>query len=33
MKILVYDVISIDQKTLMEYDAKQASLEEVLGIL
>ena len=30
MKILVYDVISIDQKTLMEYDAKQVSLEEVL---
>ncbi|MFP3222416.1 MAG: D-2-hydroxyacid dehydrogenase [Nitrososphaeria archaeon] len=30
MKILVYDVISVDQKTLMEYDAKQASLEEVL---
>lgn len=30
MKILVYDVISVDQKTLMEYDAKQVSLEEVL---
>jgi D-3-phosphoglycerate dehydrogenase len=29
MKILVYDVISVDQKTLMEYDAKQVSLDYV----
>ncbi len=30
MKILVYDVVQVDEKTLSEYDAKQVSLEEVL---
>ncbi len=30
MKILVYDVIQVDEKTLSEYEAKQVSLEEVL---
>ncbi len=30
MKILVYDVVQIDEKTLAEYEAKQVSLDEVL---
>jgi len=30
MKVLVYDVIAVDEKTLKEFNARQVSLEELL---